>query len=289
VFQGGRPAPATRAHVTGKIIFTDAFWDAIYACEHGAAGLISVHPRLDARGANRPLPDLTQWRTFRRGQKPLWGFMLAPPSRARQLIRDSQEPVLLHAEVDAELHEGTAEFVTARLPGTDLAHGEIWVLAHPEPGACDNASGCCASLELARTLASVIAAACPAPQHPLPAWRGSLRLPAYYDACRNDLDRVLAGLNSTPSARASASAEASASWFARRNQCLFIDGLMLQLFGAVVRTQLPVLARPHAAFSGGPSTSGAMMPHLGRLLRHPYPGLTWPDKFTAPWICPSRW
>jgi len=129
-----------------------------------------------------------------------WGFSLSARQgrRLRQIIQESSEPVILHAEVDADMVKGSSELVNAVLPGTDLAHEEIWVLAHSsEPGARDNASGCCLSVEVARTLKTLIK------NGKLPPLRRSIRfmnavevsgfLP-YINARRNELDRVVAGL-----------------------------------------------------------------------------------------------
>ncbi len=154
--------------VRGKILFTDA-WPGLLeeqARKRGAVGIISDsvcppwlkhHPPL-RRGSE--VPDLTMWATLSgRGDSGLWGFSLTPRqgTRLRLLIRKSRTPVLLHAEVTADLREGTSDLVTAVLPGTDLAAEEVWVLSHSsEPGALDNASGCCLSLEIGRVLKMLV-------------------------------------------------------------------------------------------------------------------------------------
>ncbi len=147
-------------------------------------------------------PDLVMWTIFsgRRSDQPLVGFNLSPRQgrRLRSLIAGSTEPVLLNAVVDAELVEGSSDLLHAVVPGTDLAAEEVWVLAHlSEPGARDNASGCCLSVEIARTLTALIAAG------KLPPLRRTLRfmhaaevsgfLP-YIDAHRDRLPQVVAGL-----------------------------------------------------------------------------------------------
>ena len=196
--------------VSGKIIFTDlpANSVAAQARKRGAVGVISdcvCPPWLSSHPPVREpedVPDLTLWSVFSgsRNEKGLWGFSLSARQgrRLRKLIRESSEPVILQAQVDADLVEGTSEMVNALLPGTDLAHEEIWVLAHSsEPGARDNASGCCLSVELARTLKILIE------QGTLPPLRRSIRFMAgvevsgfvpYIDSRRNELDKVVAGL-----------------------------------------------------------------------------------------------
>lgn len=69
--------------------------------------------------------------------------------------------VRLRAEVRAGQHPGSYDIVTAVIPGADpaLRNEEIVLschLDHLRPGANDNASGCAAILEVARTLAKLI-------------------------------------------------------------------------------------------------------------------------------------
>ncbi|MFQ6043429.1 MAG: DUF4910 domain-containing protein [Candidatus Poribacteria bacterium] len=196
--------------VKGKIIFTDLPAGSVeaQARKRDAIAVISdciCPPWLSSHPPIRQpedVPDLTMWSIFsgRRNETGLWGFSLSARQgrRLRQIIRENDEPVILHAEVDADLIEGASEMVNALLPGTDLAEEEIWVLAHSsEPGARDNASGCCLSVEIARTLKTLIE------KGTLPPLRRSIRfmngvevsgfLP-YIDARRNELDRVIAGL-----------------------------------------------------------------------------------------------
>ena len=219
---GGVEAPVAAVHsgtkdeayqsvdVSGKIILTELPASSIVsqARKRGALGVISdciSPPWLISHPPVREpedAPDLTMWSIFsgRRSEAPFWGFSLSARQgrRLRQIIRESDTPVVLHAEVDADLVEGTSEMVNALLPGTDLAHEEIWVLAHSsEPGARDNASGCCLSVELARTLKTLIE------RGTLPPLRRSIRfmngvevsgfLP-YIDSRREELDRVIGGL-----------------------------------------------------------------------------------------------
>jgi hypothetical protein len=71
------------------------------------------------------------------------------------------ERVSLHALVKAGRHDGSYDIVTAAIPGADPARSEQEIvfschLDHPRPGANDNASGCSAILEVARTLAKLI-------------------------------------------------------------------------------------------------------------------------------------
>src|SRR5205807_6569095 len=71
------------------------------------------------------------------------------------------EKITLHASVKGGQHAGNYEVVTATIPGADpkLKEEEIAFschLDHQRPGANDNASGCSAILEVARTLQRLI-------------------------------------------------------------------------------------------------------------------------------------
>lgn len=162
------PDQVTEGQWAGRIVFTDQFPSTVAGAvgKSGAVGLISdcvsppwlvQHPPVREP---EDVPDLTMWTIFsgHRDQPRIFGFNLTPRQgrRLRQLIATSAEPVRLRAIVDAETVEGSSDFVYAVLPGTERPEEEIWVLAHlSEPGARDNGSGCCVSLELMRTLAKL--------------------------------------------------------------------------------------------------------------------------------------
>jgi len=200
----------TEGQWAGKIVFTDQFPSTIAEAvgKSGAVGLISdcisppwlvQHPPVREP---EDVPDLVMWTIFSgsRSQPQIFGFNLSPRQgrRLRKLIADHPGAVRLRASVQAETVEGSSDFVHATLPGTDLAHEEVWVLAHlSEPGARDNGSGCCASLELLRTLGKLIR------EGKLPPLRRTIRfmhgvevngfLP-YIEANQNRLPQVVAGL-----------------------------------------------------------------------------------------------
>jgi aminopeptidase-like protein len=140
--------------------------------------------------------------------------------------------------VQAETVEGSSDFVHATLPGTDLAHEEIWVLAHlSEPGARDNASGCCTSLELVRTLGKLTR------EGKLPPLRRTIRfmhgvevngfLP-YIDANRERLPQVVAGLCADSLAQDFTRCGGEMVLFlSPEHNASFIDGLVQMLLCAV--------------------------------------------------------
>ncbi|HUP63853.1 MAG TPA: DUF4910 domain-containing protein [Thermoanaerobaculia bacterium] len=89
-----------------------------------------------------------------------FGFMLSlQEARAFQERLAAGETITLRAEVRAGKKEGAYELVTSAIPGSDRNAREIVYschLDHPRPGANDNASGCVAILEIARTLSKLI-------------------------------------------------------------------------------------------------------------------------------------
>jgi uncharacterized protein DUF4910 len=212
IVQGGdRDEDYDGLDVAGAIILVDTparNVDAL-ARKRGAAGIVSDCVYLpwmltDYPPAREPqdTPDLVMWDILsgKRNETPLWAFSLSPRQgdRLRRTIRESESPVLLRACVDADLVEGTSEVVSAVLPGTDLAHEEVWLLAHSsEPGAEDNASGCCLAVEVARTLCSLVERGLlPPPRRTIRFLHGvevTGYLP-YLDARGDDLDGVVAGL-----------------------------------------------------------------------------------------------
>ncbi len=82
-------------------------------------------------------------------------------ARAFQRRLAAGERIQLHAIVKAERHAGAYEVATATIEGVDpkLRDEEIVFschLDHPRPGANDNASGCSAILEIARSIAKLL-------------------------------------------------------------------------------------------------------------------------------------
>lgn len=236
--------------LSGKIIFTNMPAGSVegQARKRGAVGIISdcVSPPwlVSYPPVREPedAPDLTMWSILSgtRNEKGLWGFNLSARQgrRLRKIIQESNESVILHAEVDADLIEGSSELVNAILLGTDLADEEIWVLAHSsEPGARDNASGCCLSVEIARTLKTLIDSG------KLPPLRRSIRflnavevsgfLP-YIDSRKDELDKIIAGicLDSVGQDFSLCGGE-FVLFQSPETNASFIDGLMEQIFSAV--------------------------------------------------------
>jgi hypothetical protein len=283
----------------GKIVFTDQFPSTVAAAvgKSGAIGLISdcisppwlvQHPPVREP---EDVPDLTMWTIFsgHRGQPQIFGFNLTPRQgrRLRKLVRESEEPVRVKAVVQAETLEGSSDFVHAVLPGTERPEEEIWVLAHlSEPGARDNASGCCTSVELVRTLAQLTR------EGKLPPLKRTIRfmhgvevsgfLP-YINEHRDGLPSVLAGLCADSLAQDFTRCGGEMVLFlAPEQNASFIDGLMQTLLTAVA-------AEPVKRFTANSYATYPwhMEPFFGNdafisdgFFDIPAPQLsTWPDKF----------
>ncbi len=151
--------------LAGKLVLTSSQPGDVVAraiAERGAVGILSYAPnqrsawwkedeRLVRWGHMGSFPDT-----------PAFGFMLSlGEARRLQQRLAAGEDIRLHAQVDARHASGRYRFATAAIDGADeaLAREEIVLtchLDHPRPGANDNASGCVAILEVARTLVKLI-------------------------------------------------------------------------------------------------------------------------------------
>jgi hypothetical protein len=131
--------------------------------QFGAVGFVSYaqNQRTAWWGENENLIRWGHLDTF--AKKPSFAFMVSlKQARAFQKRLASGEKILLHAKVRAGKHSGNYQVVTAVISGNDpqLKEQEIVFschLDHPRPGANDNASGCVAILEVARTFSKLIA------------------------------------------------------------------------------------------------------------------------------------
>jgi aminopeptidase YwaD len=161
---GGSDRDYAGKNVRGKLVLlsgplTDAA--ALAIDKYGARGMLSDMPN-QVTAWWREDVNLIRWghldafearRTF--------AFMLS--SKQANGLRTrlaSGEHITLHAIVRAARHPSMYNPVTALIPGTDLRDQEIVLschLDHQRPGANDNASGCATILEVARTVAKLIA------------------------------------------------------------------------------------------------------------------------------------
>jgi hypothetical protein len=150
--------------VRGKLVLCDATPAACHRQaveELGAAGLVSYNSN-QVSAWWRDDQDLIRWGHLdARGHKNAFAIMISVrEARALQQRLGRGEHITLHAVVRARNDDSMGyETLVATIPGTDSAAGDIVFschLDHEKPGANDNASGCAANLEIARTLRRLI-------------------------------------------------------------------------------------------------------------------------------------
>src|SRR3954468_2117105 len=162
--------------VRGKLVLCDATPSACHRLaveELGAAGLVSYNSN-QVSAWWRDNPDLIRWGHLdARGRRNAFALMISL-REARQLQQRLQrgDRITLHAVVKARNDDAMPyETLIADIPGTDRAAAAVAFschLDHEKPGANDNASGCAANLEIARTLKRLIdAGAIPRPARTL--------------------------------------------------------------------------------------------------------------------------
>ena len=160
---GASDADYAGKDLDGKLVLTSSQPGAVVdraVGELGAAGIISYAP--NQRSAWWKEDDrLVRWGhigSFPKTES--FAFMISlGEARKLQARLAAGETVLFHAKVDASHDKGQYRFVTARIEGASKPDEEIHFtchLDHPRPGANDNASGCMAILETARTLQALI-------------------------------------------------------------------------------------------------------------------------------------
>jgi len=164
---GEEPGEYKKVNVRGKVVLTLGDVERVRSLaveKYGAIGIVTdrmaefppIRQRTD-------LPDALQYTSFwwYGKQKPCFGFVISPRqgNELRKLIRDQKEktPVRVHARVDSRFYKGTIENVSAVISGKTGEEALVVAhLCHPQPSANDNASGCGAAIEVARTLQKLI-------------------------------------------------------------------------------------------------------------------------------------
>jgi aminopeptidase YwaD len=150
--------------VRGKLVLCDAVPSACHRLaveELGAAGLVSYNSN-QVSAWWRDNADLVRWGHLdARGRRNAFAIMISlREARSLQQRLARGERITLHAVVRARNDDAMPyETAVATIPGTDPAAGDIVFschLDHEKPGANDNASGCSANLEIARTLKTLI-------------------------------------------------------------------------------------------------------------------------------------
>lgn len=202
---GARREDYAGLDVAGKLVLTRLNAEPVRRIaveELGAVGVITdnmnVVPHIRPAG---DLQDVRQYTSFwwTGHETPCFGFVLTPRQGAWLRGRLKQGEVRVRAHIDARLYAGEIEVIDAAIPGETgeevviLSH-----LCHPAPGANDNGSGVGANMEVARTLATLVARGdLPRPRRTLrflwmPEMTGTY---AYLASHPQRLPRMVAGLN----------------------------------------------------------------------------------------------
>src|SRR5580658_2447469 len=158
VGNGGSVAEYSNQDVRGKIVLADgvlARVQQLAIAQHGAAGIVSDMPNQTTAWSGLDTA-IVRWGHLDARQPSGFAFMGSrQTSEALRSRLQNGERVLLDAHVKATVGSGHWTVVTATIPGTDPAAGEIVYschLDHQRPGANDNGSGCVTILESARVL-----------------------------------------------------------------------------------------------------------------------------------------
>lgn len=148
--------------VKGKLVLTSSQPGAAYPLavdRFGAAGIVS-YAQNQVTGWWKEDENLVRWGHLNTFPEPkTFAFMVSlKQARAWQARLAAGEPVRLRASVKAGQHPGAYSIATGVIPGADRAREIVLSchLDHQRPGANDNASGCSAILETARTLAKLV-------------------------------------------------------------------------------------------------------------------------------------
>ena len=167
---GTKPADYEGKNVEGKLVLATGRARRVHELavyKHRAAGVITDTVTFEMPGVRESLdvPDAhayqSIWPSAEELPKVKFGFSLSKRqgNQLRALLK-SKKGVKLHARVNAKLFAGNLDVVTATIPGTSKSNEELFLIAHlchPKPSANDNASGSGLLLEIARTMAALIA------------------------------------------------------------------------------------------------------------------------------------
>ena len=174
VGDGSSEADYSAKDVRGKIVLADGVLSRVQELaitRHGAVGILSDMPNQTTAWSGLDT-TLIRWGHLDARQPSGFAFMISRgTAEALRARLRAGEKIILNAHVKADVGPGHWTVVSAVIPGTDPAAGEIVYschLDHERPGANDNGSGCVTILESARILARLIASgALPRPQRTL--------------------------------------------------------------------------------------------------------------------------
>jgi aminopeptidase YwaD len=152
--------------VKGKIVLAGAQPGAVYPLavdRFGAAAIVSYAPNQETAWWKED-ETLVRWGHLETFPAPkTFAFMVSLKTARGWQERLAAgklagKPVRLRGSVKAGQHPGAYSIATGVIPGVDKSHEIVLSchLDHQRPGANDNASGCSAILEVARTLAKLV-------------------------------------------------------------------------------------------------------------------------------------
>lgn len=167
--QGADPKNYEGKDVRGKLVLAgNAMPDDIKEMaihRFGAAGVLFYFDLPHNSGDNQDAILDCHWSPWGKdGRLSTFGFSLSNNQfRYLKGLLDRGQRVVVKVKVDAEIKEGddaVFETLDAAITGSEFPDEEflLWAhIDHPMPGAVDNASGCAAILEVARTLQALVA------------------------------------------------------------------------------------------------------------------------------------
>jgi hypothetical protein len=161
----GREPDYAGKDVKGRIVLGSASVGSLatVAWQHGAAGVLGTSsPGVNAQAPGATLDQIGWGSVSVPADQKGFGFALSLRQflRLRDLI-DHGQKVVMRAHVLSRTFPGKMNVISAAIPGTDPAAGEVLMVAHAfetiaTPGANDNCTGTPTILEVGRTLARLI-------------------------------------------------------------------------------------------------------------------------------------
>ena len=149
--------------LNGKIVFTSGDYDYVrgWAVEsRGAIGIVTDRmaefPPVRLRSS---IPDARTYTSFwwYGGEKKCFGFVVSPRMGDDLRAKAEKQTLRVRATVKSKFYPGHVEIVSALIKGKTEEEVVLTAhLCHPQPSANDNASGCGAAIETARTLQFLI-------------------------------------------------------------------------------------------------------------------------------------
>ncbi len=162
----GREADYAGKDVKGKIVLGSGSVGGVFTsgvAQRGAAGALGTGSAgVSANSAGYTLDQLGWSSVSASAERPGFGFVLS--LRQFYELRDYLErgqKVVMRAHVRTKTYPGRMNVISASIPGTDPAAGELIAVAHAyetiaTPGANDNCTGVATILEVARTITRLV-------------------------------------------------------------------------------------------------------------------------------------